>query len=146
MGALTLPDDGPIYLDANGFIYSVERVEPYRALLAPMWRQAQAGVFNIVSSELALLETLVKPLREGNTVLEALFRRLFDANEVSLIPATRALWEEAARLRAVTGLRTPDALHAATALRARCTLFVTNDGAFRRVTGLPVVVLDDFLT
>ena len=146
MGALTLPDDGPIYLDANGFIYSVERVEPYRTLLAPMWRQAQAGVFNIVSSELALLETLVKPLREGNTVLEALFRRLFDANEVSLIPATRALWEEAARLRAVTGLRTPDALHAATALRARCTLFVTNDGAFRRVTGLPVVVLDDFLT
>ena len=146
MGALTLPDSGPIYLDANGFIYSVERVEPYRALLAPMWRQAQAGVFNIVSSELALLETLVKPLREGNTVLEALFRRLFDANEDSLIPATRALWEEAARLRAVTGLRTPDARHAATALRARCTLFVTNDGAFRRVTGLPVVVLDDFLT
>ena len=146
MGALTLPDDGPIYLDANGFIYSVERVEPYRALLDPMWRQAHADVFNIVSSELALLETLVKPLREGNTVLETLFRRLFDANEVSLIPATRALWEEAARLRAVTGLRTPDALHAATALRARCTLFVTNDGAFRRVAGLPVVVLDDFLT
>ncbi len=146
MGSLILPDDGPIYLDANGFIYSVERVEPYRALLDPMWRQAQAGVFHIISSELAMLETLVKPLREGNTVLESLFRRLFDADEVSLIPATRALWEEAARLRAETGLRTPDALHAATALRARCTLFVTNDGAFRRVEGLPVVVLDDLIT
>jgi hypothetical protein len=43
MGTLTLPDAGPIYLDANGFIYSVERIEPYRSLLEPMWRQAQAG-------------------------------------------------------------------------------------------------------
>ena len=146
MGELTLPDSGPIYLDANGFIYSVERVEPYRALLAPMWLQAQAGAFHIISSELAMLETLVKPLREGNTVLETLFRRLLNANEVSLIPATRALWEEASRLRAATGLRTPDALHAATALHSGCALFVTNDGAFRRVAGLPVVVLDDLLT
>ena len=93
-----------------------------------------------------MLETLVKPLREGNTALETLFRRLLNANEVSLIPATRALWEEAARLRAATGLRTPDALHAATALHSGCPLFVSNDHAFRRVTGLPVVVLDDLLT
>ncbi len=25
MGSLTLPTAGPVYLDANGFIYSVER-------------------------------------------------------------------------------------------------------------------------
>ena len=30
MGPLILPTHGPVYLDANGFIYSVERVEPYR--------------------------------------------------------------------------------------------------------------------
>ena len=40
MEPLTLPANGPVYLDANGFIYSVERVEPYRTLLEPMWRQA----------------------------------------------------------------------------------------------------------
>ena len=145
MGALTLPPNGPIYLDASGFIYSVERIEPYRSLLEPVWRQAQAGQFAIVSSDLVVLETLVRPLREGNTVVEKLFRSLFDANEVRLIPATRALWEEAARLRAETGLKTPDALHAAAALYAECTLFITNDGDFRRVEGLPVVVLDDLL-
>ena len=47
---------------------------------------------------------------------------------------------------AETGLKTPDALHAATAIRAECTLFITNDNDFRRVRDLPVVVLDDFLT
>ena len=43
MGTLTLPSTGPIYLDASGFIYSVERIEPYCTLLEPMWRQAQVG-------------------------------------------------------------------------------------------------------
>ena len=62
MGSLTLPPAGPVYLDANGFIYSVERIEPYRTLLEPMWQLAQAGQFEVVSSELVILETLVKPL------------------------------------------------------------------------------------
>ena len=145
MGSLTLPPTGPIYLDTSGFIYSVERIEPYRAFLEPMRRQAQAGQFTIVSSDLVVLETLVKPLRKGDTVVELLFRALFDANEVRLIPTTRPLWEEAARLRARTGLKTPDALHAASALQAACTLFITNDDDFRRFEELPVVILDDLL-
>ena len=145
MGPLTLPANGPLYLDANGFIYSVERVEPYRTLLEPMWQQARAGEFDIASSDIIVLETLVKPLREGDEVVEMLLRSLFDAHEVSLIPATRELWEDAARIRADTRLKTPDALHAATALRAGCTLFITNDTDFRRVQGLPIVVLDDLL-
>ena len=143
MGPLILPSSGPIYLDTSGFIYSVERIEPYRALLEPMWRQAQAGQFAIVSNDLAVLETLVKPLRDGDLIVETLFRSLFDAVEVNLIPVTRALWEDAALLRAETGLKTPDAIHAATALLAQCTLFVTNDDDFRRVEDLPIVVLDD---
>lgn len=145
MGSLTLPSNGPVYLDASGFIYSVERIQPYSDLLEPMWRQAQAGQFSIVSSDLVVLETLVKPLREGDTIVEMLFRALFDAKEVRLIPTTRPLWEEAARLRAETGLKTPDALHAAAALHAECTLFVTNDNDFRRIESLAVVVLDDFI-
>jgi predicted nucleic acid-binding protein len=145
MGSLTLPTQGPIYVDANGFIYSAERIEPYRTLLEPMWQQARAGQFTIVSSELVLLETLVKPFRESDTLLEDLFRRLLYSREVQLLPATAALWEHAARLRATTGLKTPDALHSATALQASITLFITNDEGFRRVPNLPVVILDDLI-
>jgi predicted nucleic acid-binding protein len=143
MGSLTLPSAGPIYLDANGFIYSVERIEPYRTMLEPLWRLAQAGQFEIVSSELVILETLVKPLREQDTLLENVFRALLFAREVRLLPATASLWEQAARIRATTGLKTPDALHAATALAVESTLFVTNDGGFRRVSGLPVAILNE---
>ena len=143
MGPLTLPESGPIYLDTCVFIYSVERIEPYRTLLEPMWRQTQAGRFAVASSELVVLETLIKPLREADQVLERIFRELLDSAEVQLIPTTRALWEEAAPLRATTNLTTPDALHAATALHEKCTLFVTNDGAFRRVDGLPIALLGE---
>ena len=145
MGPLTLPAGGAIYVDSNAIIYSVERIEPYRGLLAPVWHEAGAGRFTLASSELVVLETLVKPLREGNARLEMLFRSIFTAAEMELIPATLAIWEDAARIRAATGLKTPDALHAASALQADCTLFITNDNDYRRVQGLPITILDDLV-
>ena len=145
MGLIELPSNGPVYLDASVFIYSVERIQPYQALIEPIWEQAQAGRFTVVSSELVVSEVLVRPLREGNRLAETLFRSLLGAKEVVLLAATRSLWEETARLRADSGLKTPDALHAASALQAGCTLFVTNDADFRRVEGLPVTILDDLL-
>ena len=145
MGPLILPIGGSVYVDANAIIYSVERVEPYRGLLAPMWEEARAGRFTLASSELVALETLIRPLRDGNARLEMLFRSILAAAEMDLIPATLATWDDAARIRAVTGLKTSDALHAATALSAGCTLFITNDTDFRRVEGLPIVMLDDLI-
>ena len=146
MGPLTLPPTGLIYIDANGLIYSMERVEPYRTLLEPMWQEAQDGNLTIISSPLLVLESLVKPLRDGNTEIELQYRELFASNAVRLLDASYQVFEDAASIRAETGLKTPDALHAATAIRAECTLFITNDNDFRRVRDLPVVVLDDFLT
>ena len=145
MEPLTLPTGGAVYVDASAIIYSVERVEPYSSLLAPMWEEARAGRFTLASSELVALETLIRPLRDGNARLEMLFRSILAAAEMELIPATLATWEDAARIRAETGLATPDALHAATALQAGCTLFVTNDDDFRRIQGLPVAILDDLI-
>lgn len=140
-----MPDRGEVYLDTMGFIYSVERIEPYRSMLEPMWRQAQRGRIVVATSELTALETLVKPLREGDPVSERMYRAALDSAEVRLIPATRPLWEEAARLRAETNLKAPDALHAASALMRGCSPFITNDSVFKRVNRLSVLVLDDFV-
>lgn len=147
MGALTPPTGAEVYLDANSIIYSVERVAPYLALLQPLWDGARAGSWRICTSELSLLETLVGPLRSGDALLEADYRRLLLGSvDIRLAAVTLPIMEQGARLRAATSLRTPDAIHAATAIVEGCALFVTNDVAFRRVPGLNVRVLRDLLS
>ena len=144
MGKLSIPNSGQVYVDANTVIYAVEHIEPYMALLRPLWQAAQAGQISLATSELTWLETLAKPLRDNNTRLDALFRAFLTAEEMTLIAATLSIWEQAARLRGL-GLKTPDALHAATGLAIGCSLFVTNDPIFQRVGGLPVILLNSVL-
>jgi predicted nucleic acid-binding protein len=146
MGSLTLPSAGAVYLDTDAIIYSVEKIDPYATLLQPLWLAAQAGQFIVMSSDLALLETLVKPLQNADTVLENAFRALLLASrEVQLLPISRSVLEAAARLRATIGIKTPDAIHAATGLEQGAALFVSNDPAYRRIAGLPVTILNDVL-
>ena len=120
-------------------------MEPYRTILEPLWQAAQDGAVTIVSNPILIVEAPVKPFRDGNTEIERQYRELFGANAVRLMDVSYPVFEDAARLRAAAGLTTPDAIHAATALQAGCSLFVTNDTDFRRVDGLPVAVLDDLL-
>ncbi len=146
MGSLTLPNSGEVYVDANTVIYSVDGNPIYRPLCIPIWQGAQMGVFTVVSSELILVETLVSPLRSGDAIQFERRKSLWDRENVSLLPITRDILLEAARLRAaIPGLKTPDAIHAATAISHNCALFVSNDAGFRRIPNLPLVLLDDVL-
>jgi predicted nucleic acid-binding protein len=146
VGTLTVPAAGLVYLDANSVIYSVEKHPVYWPLLQPLWQAAKGKSIELVSSELTLMETLIGPLKAGDTALATAYEQLFHQAQTRLLPITQPILHEGARLRATTKLRTPDALHAATALQACCVLFVSNDVGFRGVRGLPLVILDDLLT
>jgi len=147
MGSLTLPTTGTVYIETPALIYTVERHPRYELLMRPLWQAVQAQTIIAVSSELALLETWVMPMRQGDAALLAAYERLLlHTPQMHLLPITQTILREAARLRAsIPGLRTPDALHAATALEAGCTLFVTNDIGFRRIPNLPLAILDEVL-
>ncbi len=117
MGPLTVPTTGSVYVDACALIYAVEKVPPYCALLQPLWDAARLGHALICTSELTLAEVLVKPLRDGDALMRDLFREAILASEgTDPIPVTRSILERAAEIRAIAGLRTPDAIHAASAL------------------------------
>jgi predicted nucleic acid-binding protein len=146
MGSLILPPSGPVYADAQIFIYSVEKHPTYAPALRPLWEAVTRGTLEVVSSELTLLETLIGPLKSGDVVLEADYENLYLSPGIRLLPITLPILRAGARQRAIlSSLRTPDALHAATASSCGCSLFLTNDAIFRRIPGLPVVVLDDML-
>src|SRR5438874_2734840 len=127
MGTLTLPPAGLVYLDTNPVIYSVEKHPVYWPLLLPLWQAAKAKTIEIVSSDLTLMETLVGPLKAGDTALAGAYEQLFQQAQTRLLPLTHSILRDAAQLRATTRLKTPDALHAATARQAGCVLFITND-------------------
>lgn len=144
MGSLALPASGLIYVDAQVAIYSTDGHPRYAPLCGPVWQVS--GELSVVSSALILVQTLVGPLRSGDAALAARREGLWQQPNSRLLPITEAELREAARLRAsIPGLKTPDAIHAATALLHGCSLFVTNDAGFKRVPGLPLAILDDVL-
>lgn len=143
MGALRLPERGTAYLDAQILIYSVERHPRHTESLRTLWRAVDEGRLLVYSSELTYLQTLVLPLRREDTRLVADYEIFFEKAMAAFLPISKPILMEAARLRAAHPfLRTPDALHAATALSAKLDVFLTNDRAFLKVPGLNVVLPD----
>jgi predicted nucleic acid-binding protein len=146
VGSLRLPTSGRVYLDTEALIYSVERHPVYGPMLEAVWAAADDGTIELVTSELAVLEVLVLPIRLGDVALEQDYERLLDRGAISLVPVGRPVLRRAAELRArLASLRTPDALHAATALDAAARQFVTNDPVFGRIEGLEVTILKDLI-
>ncbi len=145
MGQLNLPPSSLIYLDTVAIIYSIERFPGYTTLLDPMWQKLRSGEISIVTSELSLLETLVRPIRESNTDLIRRYETLLLSSEVSLTPITQSVLKDAATIRAHNNIKTPDSIHAATAMNSQCNFFITNDAGFRKISGLPAIILKDVL-
>ncbi|MHC5733859.1 type II toxin-antitoxin system VapC family toxin [Nostoc sp.] len=145
MGQLILPTSGSIYIDTSVAIYTIEGNPDYYSLLQPLWSKFYAGEIKIISSELILMEVLVVPLRNGNNSLVADYEELLLSSQVQLIPISQSILRQSANLRATSNLKTPDAIHAATALSVNSNQFITNDKGFRNVPGLPVVILSEVL-
>ncbi|MEH2149422.1 type II toxin-antitoxin system VapC family toxin [Nostoc sp.] len=145
MGQLILPTSGSIYIDTSVAIYTIEGNPDYYSLLQPLWSKFYAEELKIISSELILMEVLVVPLRNGNNSLVADYEELLLSSQVQLIPISQSILRQSANLRATSNLKTPDAIHAATALSVNSNQFITNDKGFRNVPGLPIVILSEVL-
>jgi predicted nucleic acid-binding protein len=129
-------------MDTAPFIYFVERNPSFHALCVPVFTAIDAGQFSVFTPTLTLPETLMHPLRSGDTKRAAAYRDLLlNTSNIVTLSLSVAIAERAADLRARYNLRTPDAVQLATALDAGCDAFLTNDAALRRVTEIPVLVL-----
>jgi len=147
VGSIALPASGSVYVDANAIICAVDKNATYWPLLKPVWQAGLTGSVRLTTSALSLLEVLVGPTKKGDAALVATYDGLLHSPDMDLVPIDELILREAVRLRAaVGGLRTPDALHAATGLLHSATIFITNDSKFRKVPGLPVTVLSDLLS
>jgi len=112
-----------IYLDSCVIIYLVENAPRAQQVVAFLQNYPDHIQF---SSNLALLECLVAPLRAGNYFLVRAYEIYFDT--MRLIPSRQSVFRQAAELRAhLQSLSVPDALHTAYALVGECDLLLTGD-------------------
>jgi hypothetical protein len=102
MGQLNLPSSATIYLDTQVIIYTVEANQNYYSLLQPLWLKFQTGEIELMTSELTLLETLVFPLKNANTILVSDYEQLLLSSDIQLVPITQSVLRTAANLRANT--------------------------------------------
>lgn len=114
---------GLIYLDACLVIYLIENHPRWGAAVARS--MAGAGDVRFGISPLVKCECLVGPMKRGDAVLERAYLGTFE--RLLLFDMPDEVYVEAARLRARFGIKTPDALHLATAQHHRCVALWSND-------------------
>lgn len=147
MGLIEDLGRGPIALDTVVFIYFIEEHPRFLPLVDPLFSNVEMGRIEAVTSTLTLLETLVVPYRAGNASLAARYDALLTRSRgVRLVDLDRVQLRAAAQLRAVYGVRTPDALQLAAALSSGCSAFVTNDRTLPDIAGLRILQLERYLT
>ena len=98
----------------------------------------EQGKVQIAISTIAIAEVLAGPFKHGKDVLAKRYETALGGFEV--VPVSQDIAVTAARLRATTGLRLPDALQAATALQIGAVALVTHDRDFSRLEGLRVLM------
>ncbi len=111
-----------VYLDSCIAIYLVEEHPAYCYAIENLLSKLD-GI--VCYSPLTELECLVLPLRLKRNDLIDKFSQFFSLNLKLEMPD--AVYRKATRLRAEFGIKTPDALHLATAIFHGCTEFWTND-------------------
>lgn len=148
MGPLTaaVPDGSRILLDSVSIVYYIERNPRYFAAASEWMERVNAGRLTAAASTLLLAEVLVPAYRAGKPAAARQARAALERiPNFELLEVTAAVSDLAARLRAEHNLRTPDALHVATALNEGAQWIVTNDHRLRRVEaeGIRVWLFDD---
>ncbi len=131
-------------IDSAPLIYVVEQHPTYFDRMRFILKHVYNGPISAVGSTLILTEVLALPLRLGKPNLVNDYEQIIN-NSVGfqLVSVDKKIARRAVELRAKYGLKTPDALHIATALESYCDAFLTNDLGLKRVTEIQVLVLDE---
>ncbi|MEP7289047.1 MAG: PIN domain-containing protein [Chloroflexota bacterium] len=133
-----------LYVEAASLIYYVEEHPVYLQRMEIIVAFIEDTPIEALSSVISLTEVLNQPIKKGRNDLEQAYRDiLISSARFRLLLVSQTIAESAARLRASYNLRTPDALHIATALDAACDAFLTNDNGLKRVTEIRILALDD---
>jgi len=110
-----------LYIETAPLIYFVEANPDYVDRMDAVFAAVIKQSIDVTTSVITLTEVLSHPMKQGDTKLVQEYQNiLLHSKEVSVAQVTASMAETAADLRSRYNLRTPDALHVATAIKSRC--------------------------
>lgn len=134
MNVTSLKQGKTVALDTVTLIYFLEKHPVHFPTTRQIFQQIEDGRLAGVMASLVFAELLVPAWRSGDEATATkLIRTLSNFPHLKIIPLTTEIAADAARLRARYGIRTPDAIHVATALAGGANSFITNDQGLARL-------------
>ena len=135
-----------VAIDTCVFIYLMDRNPKYFGVADAVFEWMERPKSSAVTSTVVLTEILVQPYRNANLAqADSFYSLLTTMPNLEWVSPSLQIANLAASLRASYRLQTPDALIAATAIFCNASALLTNDPIFRRIPGLQVFILDDYI-
>ncbi len=133
-----------IGIDTAPLIYFIEEHHDYIHKIEKFFFGMDNGDFFVVTSTITLLEVLIHPLRQNNSIIASEYKEILLNSNLRTIEITNDIAISAAKLRASYNIRTPDALQISAALSAKATFFFTNDSRLPQLPSINYITPDNF--
>lgn len=134
-----------IGLDSMGFIYFLEDNSNFANLAEIIFELAEKDEAVIISTVLAPIEVLTGYRKTKDSAAENEFIQMVqDFPNIEIYDLDFRMIERVVDLRAKYSIKTPDAIHIATAIENKADIFVTNDAALKKIKEIEIVCLKDY--
>jgi len=136
-----------IGLDSMVFIYQFSDHSQYSNLTNVVIELLEQRKIRAVTSAISIIETFVRPEKEGNTAILNGYENVFQhLPNLEIVPVDWPLSRLTAKLRSqYPNIRTPDAIQIAATLLEDYPIFLTNDSKLKKIKELKVIILKDYL-
>jgi predicted nucleic acid-binding protein len=141
MGLKNVLQHKEVYFDTNIFIYLLEGNKDFETQLLEIQALVENDEVSVFSSDLVYTELLPPHAKQGN--IKSIECTIEFLSTFNLITATKEILIHAGILRGKTTMKTPDAIHVATAIASNCKIFLTNDKDILTPKGLKKVLLSE---
>lgn len=131
-----------IAFDTNVFVYLLQRHSAYYSVVSSLLRSVQSGENEGLFANIGLIELLTgyKQLERYDEAYE--YKNLIcNFPNLTITELNESVVDFASDLRASYAIKTPDAVHLASAIVNGADVFVTNDKALKKVKEIKVQLL-----